>query len=169
MSQRLLEVAPSEALLRRARIEDMPDAAKIHRSAFFTAMPHMPVLHTPEEDLNYYTTGIFISSEVWVAEFDEVVAGFIAFRDGVVQQLYVVPKNQRRGIGSALLSVAKSMSDTLHVWTFQCNDGARRFFEKHGFQAAQETNGARNEERQPDMMYVWKHEETPGNSKAARS
>src|SRR4051794_3302332 len=121
MTQRLLEVAPSEALLRRARMEDMPDVAKIHRLAFFTAMPHMPVLHTPEEDLNFYTTGIFTSSEVWVAEFDDVVAGFIAFRDGLVQQLCIIPRCQRRGIGSSLLSVAKSMSDSLQVWTFQCN------------------------------------------------
>ncbi|HSI11265.1 MAG TPA: GNAT family N-acetyltransferase [Chthoniobacter sp.] len=155
MTQRLLEVAPCEAMLRRARMEDMPDVAKIHRLAFFTAMPHMPVLHNPEEDLNFYTTGVFTSSEIWVAEFTDVVAGFIAFRDGLVEQLYVVPKSQRLGIGSSLLSLAKSMSDSLQVWTFQCNEGARHFYEKHGFRAVQETNGARNEERQPDMLYFW--------------
>lgn len=159
MSQRLLEVSPCEALLRRARMEDMPDVAKIHRLAFFTAMPHMPVLHTPDEDLNFYTTGIFTSSEVWVAEFDDVVAGFIAFRDGLIEQLYVIPKCQRRGIGSSLLSVAKSMSDSLKVWTFQCNEGARHFYEKHDFGVERQTDGAGNEEQQPDMLYIWQRSE----------
>ena len=169
MTQRLLEVDSCGALLRRARMEDMPDAAKIHRLAFFTAMPHMPVLHTPEEDLNFYTTGVFISSEVWVAEFDDVLAGVIAFRDGLLQHLYVIPKCQRQGIGSSLLSVAKSMSDSLRVWTFQCNEGARNFYEKHGFRVVQRSNGARNEERQPDMMYVWEREPSGESQPAARA
>jgi ribosomal protein S18 acetylase RimI-like enzyme len=167
MSQRLLEVASSDALLRRAHIEDMPDVAKIHRLAFFTAMPHMPVLHTPEEDLNFYTTGVFTSSEVWLAEIGDVIAGVIAFRDGLVEHLYVTPKYQRQGIGSSLLSVAKSMSESLRLWTFQCNEGARNFYEKHGFRVVQRSNGAHNEERQPDMMYVWERDNSGESQSAA--
>jgi len=43
----------------------------------------------------------------------------------------------------------------LELWTFQVNDGARRFYERHGFRAVEVTDGAGNEERQPDVRYAW--------------
>lgn len=142
--------------MRRATLEDLLDVAKIHRLAFGTAMPHMPTLHTPEEDLNFYTTGVLTSDQIWVAELADFVAGFIAFRTGWVEHLYIHPDCQRRGIGSNLLALAMASSDSLHAWTFQCNQGARSFYEKHGFHVERETDGAGNEEKQPDVLYVWK-------------
>jgi len=44
----------------------------------------------------------------------------------------------------------------LKLWTFQRNTNARRFYEKHGFIADRMTDGMGNEEREPDMRYVWK-------------
>jgi hypothetical protein len=44
---------------RRATLDDRPAVARIHRLAFFAAMPQMPVLHTPEEDLAFYSTTVF--------------------------------------------------------------------------------------------------------------
>ncbi|APG94767.1 maltooligosyl trehalose synthase TreY (plasmid) [Sinorhizobium americanum] len=40
-------------------------------------------------------------------------------------------------------------------WTFQRNRQARRFCEKHGFVAVQETGGRRNGEKEPDVLYRW--------------
>lgn len=144
------------AFPRRASVEDLPDVAKIYRLAFFTAMPQMPVLHSPAEDLNYFLTGVYVSSEVWVLEAPGGVSvGFIAFRPGSVDHLYVVPKYQRHGLGSSLLSVAMTVSETLRARTFRCNWGGRHFFEKHGFRMEGETDGRGNEEKQPDVLYVW--------------
>jgi hypothetical protein len=42
------------------------------------------------------------------------------------------------------------------LWTFQKNVAARRFYEDRGFQAVEETDGSRNEEREPDVHYVWR-------------
>src|SRR5206468_13122062 len=47
--------------------------------------------------------------------------GIIAFREGWIDQLYVLPTTQRRGIGSALLQIAQSASPRLELWTFQRN------------------------------------------------
>ncbi len=37
----------------------------------------------------------------------------------------------------------------------QRNDGARRFYEKHGLHVVELTEGSGNEEREPDALYEW--------------
>jgi putative acetyltransferase len=141
--------------LRRATLSDMPAVAGLHRLAFFHAMPHMPVLHTPEEDLAYYEGSVFPKSEIWVIEKSGMIAGFIAYRAERVDHLYVHPSYHGQGLGSTLLGVAKCSADSLRLWTFQCNSKARRFYERHGFFIEEGTDGAGNEERQPDVLYAW--------------
>jgi ribosomal protein S18 acetylase RimI-like enzyme len=134
----------------------MAAVASIHRIAFFDAMPHMPVLHTPEETLTYYSKVLFPKAEIWLGERAGVIAGFIAFRPGWVDQLYIHPAHQGRSIGSMLLELAKKSEPELRLWTFQCNKRACRFYERHGFRIEQQTDGSANEERQPDFLYVWR-------------
>jgi ribosomal protein S18 acetylase RimI-like enzyme len=148
-------VGASNNLQRRANLEDIPVIARIHRLAFFTAMPDMPVLHTPKEDVAFYSNVVFSKSEMWVAEHFGTITGFIAFRPGWVDHLYVHPDHQRRGIGSTLLALAQASADSVRLWTFQCNQGARRFYERYGFRIERETDGANNEEHQPDVLYLW--------------
>ena len=148
-----------EITLRSARREDVAAVARIHRLAFFGAMPHMPVLHTPEEDLAYFSEKVLPTSDVWVATFAEapdVITAFIAFDKEWVHHLYVHPHEQQAGMGSALLRLAQaSADDALQLWAFQCNRDARRFYEKRGFRVVRETDGADNEEKQPDVLYRW--------------
>ena len=44
---------------------------------------------------------------------------------------------------------------------FQRNTPARRFYERRGIRPVESTDGAENEERGPDVRYVWKPAETP--------
>ena len=151
-------VKPASAPLaqpRRAALADMAAVASLHRLAFFQAMPQMPVLHTPGEDLAFFSSVVFPRSEIWLIERAGITAGFIAFRAGWVDHLYVHPDHQGGGIGGALLALAQATGPALHLWTFQCNRQARRFYERHGFRIEQETDGAHNEERQPDVLYAW--------------
>ena len=142
-------------LPRRATLNDIGEIARIHRLAFFTAMPHMPVLHSPAEDLAFYSSVVFPAAEIWLTEESGVTTGFVAFRPGWLDHLYVEPSYQRRGFGSMLLARAQASAESLRLWTFQCNVVARRFYERHGFRIEQETDGAHNEERQPDVLYLW--------------
>jgi len=95
-----------------------------------------------------------VECEVWGAAVDETI-GIIAFRDGWVDQLYVLPEHQGRGVGDTLLQLAKAAFPSLQLWTFQKNILTRRFYEKRGFVAIQETNGLDNEEHEPDVLYRW--------------
>ncbi len=44
----------------------------------------------------------------------------------------------------------------LQLWTFQVNGPAQSFYERHGCRAVERTDGATNEEREPDVRYAWR-------------
>lgn len=59
-----------------------------------------------------------------------------------LDQLYVDPARTGKGVGSELLAMAKSeRPHGLQLWAFESNLGARRFYERHGFVAAERTDG----------------------------
>ena len=142
-------------MLRRLAIDDMDRTAVVHRMSFDQALPTLAGLHTPDEDRWFFRERVFATCQLWGYFDEEELIGFIAFREGWIDQLYVLPSLQGRGIGTALLQVAQSRSGRLSLWTFQRNKNARRFYEKHGFMLVEQTDGARNEEKDPDAMYSW--------------
>lgn len=144
--------------LRRLGAQDMPAAAIVHRTSFDARLPRLAGLHTPDEDHDYWSGPLFDSCEIWGAEQANALVGVIAFRQGWIDQLYILPEAQGQGIGSALLDVAKAAHPELRLWTFQCNTEAHRFYETRGFVAIEETAGSGNEEKEPDVLYRWVRE-----------
>lgn len=142
-------------MLRQLALTEMGAAAQVHRIAFDRAMPRLVGLHTPDEDRWFYREHVFKTCRVWGRFDDDVLSGIIAFRDGWVEQLYVLPAAQGSGVGTELLDVAKGACDRLELWTFQRNAPARRFYERRGFTLVEQTDGARNEEKEPDARYLW--------------
>ena len=69
-------------------------------------------------------------------------------------QLYVSPAHVAQGVGTLLLSHAlANLPLPVRLWCFQRNVRARRFYERHGFNAIRFTDGRANEERLPDILY----------------
>ena len=99
---------------------------------------------------------MFDTSQVWGALADGRLLGFAAAREDWLDHLYVSPRNQSTGVGSALLEAARRGRSELRLWTFQRNALARRFYERRGFKAVRETDGSGNEEREPDVLYEWR-------------
>lgn len=143
-------------------LDDMDEVARLHRASFDAALPWLAGRHTPEEDRTYFRDHVYAECEVWGATEAGALLGFIAFRDGFIDQLYVLPQAQERGVGSALLGEAQSRFDRFSLWTFQRNAPARRFYEARGFVLAEETDGSRNEEKEPDALYMWKRVASAG-------
>lgn len=142
--------------LRRLTIENAADAARVHRSSFDERLPWLAGLHTPTEDAEFYRIVVFAECRVWGAFEDNELLGVMALRQGWIDQLYVLPEAQSQGIGSGLISIAKSSQSSLSLWTFQKNVAARRFYEQHGFTVIEETDGLTNEEKEPDVRYEWR-------------
>jgi GNAT superfamily N-acetyltransferase len=143
-------------MLRKLELADMDVAARVHRTAFDATLPWLASLHTPEQDRWFFRESVFKACEVWGAFDDTAMVGIIAFKPDWIDQLYILPSAQNRGLGTELLRVAKMSSiGHLHLWTFQRNLRARRFYERQGFALVRETDGARNEEKEPDALYLW--------------
>lgn len=141
--------------LRPLGLDDMDRAALVHRTSFDGQLSWLAGLHTPDEDRWFYRERVFSTCTAWGAFAGGVLVGIIAFREGCIDQLYVLPRAQGRGVGTCLLEIAKSKGDDLSLWTFQRNVAARRFYERHGFVIVEETDGSENEEREPDVLYRW--------------
>ena len=98
--------AYSDEILHRARLSPVAlthrltdeAVARLFRAVVRTHLPYLPELHTPDEDLWFFRSRVFAACEVWVGGAPD---GFIAFRDGWVDHLYVGAEHQRRGLGSA--------------------------------------------------------------------
>jgi putative acetyltransferase len=141
--------------IKRLDFAEMDDAAVVHRAAFNDRLPWLANLHTPTEDQTYFREQVFQRCEVWGALDNAMLLGMIAFREGWVDHLYVLPSAQGNGIGTALLDIAKNAFSPLHLWTFQRNLSARAFYEARGFLLITETDGSTNEEKEPDVLYRW--------------
>jgi GNAT superfamily N-acetyltransferase len=117
----------------------------------------------PDEALPVMAADLFeYNDEIWLAAEDGELLGVMAIRRSrqegweVLERLYVDPEAQNRGVGSALLEKAKELRpDGFVLWVFQKNEGARRFYERHGFRLVKLTDGAQNSEREPDALYAW--------------
>lgn len=140
--------------VRKLEVAETDAVAHVLRTSFDERLPWLAGLHTPEEDRQFVREHLFPTCEIWGA-FDPGMAGVIAFRTGWVEQLYVLPGHQGKGVGQALLATAKAVNRELRLWTFQSNAGARRFYEARGFVPIDETDGSENEEREPDVLYRW--------------
>ena len=130
--------------------------AKLMR-ACYDEMTYLPKLHTPEEDLWFIGEIVLPHQEVWIADEDGRMVGFTALSEDMLMHIYVAPGEQSRGIGTALFRRATERRPRgFTMWTFQANEGARRFYERHGSRVVQLTDGERNEEKTPDVQYEWR-------------
>lgn len=119
-------------------------------------MTYLPRLHSDDETRAFIREVVMRDLEVWVCE-EGGILGFAALGEDVLEHLYVRPEAQGRGIGSELLALAKERRPGgFRLWVFQKNERARRLYERHGIVLVELTDGAGNEEREPDALYEWR-------------
>jgi GNAT superfamily N-acetyltransferase len=141
--------------LRAACAEDAPAIAALFAASRAAAMPWLPVLHTPAEDLAYLQ-GVVADQRVWVAEVEGRIAGFMALGAGFLHHLYVDPRFQGQGLGDGMfLHARRSLPLGFRFWVFQQNTRARAFYEHRGARLIRLGDGSGNEERTPDALYEW--------------
>jgi GNAT superfamily N-acetyltransferase len=142
-------------MLRRATEGDADEIAAVFRRSFGT-LTFLPTVHTPEEDRRFFG-GVVAAQEVWVADEEGRILGFSALSEDMLNHIYVEPSDQGRRVGSALLArVKERRPGGFSLWVFQRNEGARRFYERHGLRLVRLTDGSGNEEQEPDALYEWR-------------
>lgn len=108
------------------------------------------------EDQDYFRDQILTKNDVWVVEMNNQPVALMAMENDFIDQLYIHPDYQRRGIGEALLNFARGQSPQ-HLWlyTLQINIPARAFYEKNGF-IAEKFGVSPPPESEPDVEYHWR-------------
>jgi putative acetyltransferase len=142
-------------MIRQAGPQDVEGIAVCFRRSFGT-LDFLPALHTPEDDRRFLGGRVLAEQDVWVAERDGRILGFIALDGDLCTFLYVDPDEHERGVGSALFAEAqRARPNGFRFWVFQQNERARRFYENRGCTVLELTDGSGNEERTPDALYEW--------------
>jgi ribosomal protein S18 acetylase RimI-like enzyme len=113
-----------------------------------------PPTHGDDDVRDWFEHVVFPSFEVWVFESAGEMVALMILSEEWIEQLHVHPDWTGRGLGSRLVDLAKQRRPSLDLWTFESNDGAKRFYERHGFVGVACTDGD-NEEGAPDVRYHW--------------
>jgi putative acetyltransferase len=137
--------------IRLAAPQDAEAVARLFRVVRTACLPYLPDLHTPADELAFFRDRVFRDCTVWIAG-ETVIDGFCAWRPGWVDHLYIRPECHGQGLGAALLSQAMAAWSPLRLWVFQRNAQALRFYAARGFRMVEQTDGSRNEEREPDAL-----------------
>ena len=156
----LRALQPGTPKLRPARVGDGRECADVYLRSRAFALPDVPVVHEPSEVRRWMADDVIGHSDVTVAELDGTIVGLMVLDGpdggaGWIEQLYLDPAWIGRGLGDRFVEMAIQRHPAgLQLWTFQVNEPAQRFYERHGFVAVERTDGSGNEERSPDIRYA---------------
>jgi GNAT superfamily N-acetyltransferase len=148
----------AEPQLRRGTGKDAEATAELYVRARRHAVPHIPPLAHPDDEVQLWIRRVVDEQETWLAAADDgTTLGLMVLDDGWIEQLYMDPAWTGRGLGTRFVALAKQrMPHGLQLWTFVSNVRAQRFYERHGFTVEERTDGTGNEENAPDLRYVWR-------------
>jgi GNAT superfamily N-acetyltransferase len=135
---------------------DAEQLAALYWQARAVAMPWLLNPHDETSTRRWMEHVLLVEQRVRVAEYEDRPRGFAAVNGAWLEQLYVDPDHRGLGVGRMLLDDAKQARPnglSLHVFTR--NVPARRFYEAAGFKLADQSDGQRNEEQEPDCTYTW--------------
>ena len=139
--------------IRPATPADAPQCAAILQG-WLDSTDWMPNLHNLAETTDFASDFLIGTCDTYVT--GAPVDGFISLEDdNGIAALYVAEGARNAGLGGALLDVGKSLRDDLNLWVFQANNGAIRFYQRHGFAERRRTDGD-NDEGLPDIFMEWR-------------
>lgn len=144
-------------IIRRARLLDYDGIGDVLLSSWYATFDFAPA-HPDDDVRRWLATELVPNHETWVAvDRADRVIGIMALSDTMVDQLYLAPEWMGRGLGRRFMELAKAQRPAgLDLYCFAVNGRARRFYERHGFEAIKFGDGSANEERQPDVLYAWR-------------
>ena len=143
-------------LLRPAAPADSPRIAEVYLRSFHELIPDVQLAHTDDQVRVWIRDHVVPSGRVTVAERDGEIVAMMSTETAPecswLNHLYVHPDAIGAGVGSALLNRAiETLPPPIRLYTFQSNQRARGFYERHGFTVVEYGDGSGNEERAPDI------------------
>lgn len=89
--------------------------------------------HTPAAQSEYLRREIDAGKQIYML-IDEYPVGIVSVHGDLIENLYVLPSEQRKGYGTRLLQFAiQQCAESPRLWILNINEGAYRLYTKHGF------------------------------------
>jgi GNAT superfamily N-acetyltransferase len=151
----------STALFRKATASEADAVSTVYLSSRKRFLPFVPISHSDDQVRRWIANHLIPNADVSVAVVKGKIVGLMALTRsetaGWIDQLYMSPSATGLGIGTLFIKQAKEQLDPpIRLYTFQANEGARRFYERHSFQAIAFGDGSQNEENCPDILFEWR-------------
>ena len=145
---------------RAATVEDADPVADVYLRSRKELVACAPLAHSDQDVREWIRWHLLPAGHTTVAVADDRVIGLLAVSRGNacswIDQLYLLPEWVERGIGTRFLARAQcQLPPPIRLFTFQCNERARCFYERRGFRAIAFGDGSGNEEKCPDVLYEW--------------
>ncbi len=134
---------------------DMMQAAIIHSESWMEShrdvcSPEFLASHTPERQKHFLESEIAKGAQLYML-IDGKPVGIVSIRGSLIENLYVLPSEQNKGYGTQLLAfAAEKCTQSPRLWILGTNDGARRLYERNGFQPTGSMNAT--DFSQPEML-----------------
>jgi len=156
----MVEYMTPKILLRKATLADATAIANVYLVSRKIFVAFAPLAHSDVSIYRWIREILIPANQVVVAEEEGIIVGMMALsrKEGIgwIDQLYLSLEAIGRKIGAKLVNKAKLiLGSPIRLHTFQENIEARRFYEKNGFKILEFSDGSKNEEHCPDVLYEW--------------
>jgi len=126
------------------------DAGKIHSESWKESHKSFcsegfVARHTEEAQTEYIRSEITKGKDFYML-IDHIPVGIVSVCGSLIENLYVLPTEQRKGYGTMLLQyVLKQCNGMPSLWILSNNDRANAFYKKHGFVESGKKKQLRND------------------------
>lgn len=113
-------------------------AAQIHAASWKEShrafvSPAFVRAHTTARQMEYIRSEMRLGKAFYLLMLDSP-KGIVSVRDDLIENLYVLPSEQRKGYGTMLLHYAESLcSGRPRLWVLSNNQGAISFYQRSGY------------------------------------
>jgi len=133
---------------------DLEPVAEVLKHATRLAYAFMAWTHADDSYAAFIRHTLPTWDHIRIAEVDGTVVGFACLEGDLLDQLFVLPEWQGKGVGSRLLDDVKALKPSgFTLYTFEKNLAARRFYERRGL--VETGRGFSEEEQEADVAMRW--------------
>ena len=110
--------------------------------------------HTQERQKQYIEQEMADGKQFYIL-FDTEAKGIVSIKNNLIENLYVLPSEQRKGYGTKLLHFAEQKCiDTPTLWILSNNDVAKSLYTKHGYLFTGNVKELKNELQELEMQLL---------------
>ena len=130
------------------------DAGKIHSESWIESherfcSEEFVARHTKEAQTEYIRSEIAKGKNFYML-IDHIPVGIVSIYDNLIENLYILPAEQRKGYGAMILQyVLKQCHGIPSLWILSNNDRANAFYKRFGF-----TESGRKKQLRNDLFEV---------------